>query len=121
MPHTASVDPRALTPASAEQHSEESIGLQELDPETGLPWSRYMDTDTARRYLAQAYGIKIAKQTLAHQRSRGRGIHWRYIGQKPVTTRGEIDRYIREDAFSDESPLARTARARAAARSAAGE
>jgi hypothetical protein len=89
-----------------------------IDPETGKPWLRRLDTRTAKRYLREVHGIEIGIQTLVHHRSQGIGIRWRYFGQKPLTTPPEVDRYVREDAFQDVSPLTRSARDREARRQA---
>ncbi len=85
------------------------------DPETGQPWPTWFDTTLSARYLTERHGLPTAPQTLAHQRSNGRGIRWKYRGQKPVTTRAELDRHATEDALQDESPLTRRARERRAA------
>jgi hypothetical protein len=89
-----------------------------IDPATGLPWPTWLDTTLSARYLSEVHGLETAPQTLAHHRSKGRGIKWKYRGQKPLTTRVELDRYANEDALQDESPLTRRAREREARRSA---
>jgi hypothetical protein len=80
------------------------------NPET---WPRLMDTTTAASYLSQILGLVIEPQTLANYRSAGRGPKWRYFGQKPLAERSELDRWVAEEALSDESPLRRRARERA--------
>jgi hypothetical protein len=76
-----------------------------LDPKTGAPWTRFFDTQMVVRYL-RSQGIKVAAQTLAHRRSEGRGIKWSYAGQRPLTTKEEVDRYIAEELLQPASPLA---------------
>src|SRR5215469_1018421 len=86
-----------------------------IDPASGDVWTLFQDTNGAVRYFRVIYGFQIAKQTLAHQRSKGVGIKWQYFGQKPVAALTELDRHARE-ALRDVSPLSQAARARAAKR-----
>ena len=85
-----------------------------LDPVTGLPWPAWPDTDTATRYLLVVHGLPITARTLANLRGTDLGPSWRYIGQKPVTTPAELDRYSLA-ALTDESPRKRRRLAREAA------
>jgi hypothetical protein len=87
------------------------VDVRTIDPDTGTPWTDFMDARVVVRYLG-ARGIKRSLQTLAHQRATGVGIKWKYLGQKPIATRAEIDRHIAEDLFSDSSPLVGTHRRR---------
>jgi hypothetical protein len=87
-----------------------------IDPETGQPWSVRFDTRGAARYLQIAHNLPIAALTLVRQRSKGVGIRWKFLGQKPIAERTEIDRYVREEALRDTSPLKPGAQARAARR-----
>jgi hypothetical protein len=89
--------------------------IDEDNPET---WPRLMDTSRAASYLSQILGLVIEPQTLANYRASGRGPKWKYFGQKPLAARTELDRWVAEDALSDESPLRRRARARAERRAA---
>ena len=84
------------------------------DPETGQPWPVRFDTRGAARYLQIAHNLPVAELTLVRQRSKGVGIRWKYLGQKPIAERSEIDRYVREEALRDVSPLKAGAQARAA-------
>jgi hypothetical protein len=63
-----------------------------------------MDTPLVIRYM-QARGIRRSAQTLSHQRAAGVGVKWRYLGQRPMATKAEIDRHIEHDLFADASPL----------------
>jgi hypothetical protein len=85
-----------------------------IDPDTGQPWSVRFDTRGTARYLQIAHNLPVAELTLARQRSRGVGIRWKYLGQKPIAERTEIDRFVREEALRDCSPLKAGAQARAA-------
>jgi hypothetical protein len=96
---------------TAEARRSELIDVRLIDPETGMPWPYYMDAMTVERYL-NGLGIKVSRQTLAHKRANGIGIHWRFHGQRPVATREEIERYIREELLRDTSPLAGKTRLR---------
>jgi hypothetical protein len=84
------------------------------DPETGRPWPRHFDTGGTAHYIQIFHNLPIAKLTLVRQRTRGVGIRWKYLGQKPVAERIEIDRFVAEDALRDVSPLKAGAQARAA-------
>ncbi len=84
-----------------------------IDPETGLPWPRRMDTEASARYLTDVHGLPVEKKTLENQRHAGRGIKWKFFGQKPLADRSELDRYAQHEALQDESPLSRRARERA--------
>jgi hypothetical protein len=84
-----------------------------IDPDSGLPWSLRLDTKGVARYLRIVHGLPVAVLTLVRQRTRGVGIRWKYLGQKPIVERNEIDRYVREDALRDVSPLRAGAQARA--------
>jgi hypothetical protein len=84
-----------------------------LDPATGRPWPRLMDTGQTARYLREVWGIPVEPKTLANQRAAGRGPGWQYYGQKPLCRQNEADRYAQEEALTDESPLTRRARIRA--------
>jgi hypothetical protein len=90
-----------------------SIHLAVVDPDTHQPWPLRFDTDGTARYLQVAHNLPIAKLTLVRQRSKGVGIRWKYLGQKPIAERTEIDRFVREDALRDNSPLKAGAQARA--------
>ena len=85
-----------------------------IDPDTGQPWPVRFDTRGTARYLQVAHNLPVAELTLARQRSKGVGIRWKYLGQKPIAERTEIDRYVREEALRDFSPLKAGAQARAA-------
>jgi hypothetical protein len=87
-----------------------------IDPVTQEPWPQLLDTPVTHRCLWTRHGIRRAVATLAHDRSTGVGIRWLYSGQKPVTTLAEIDRYAKEEALKQRSPLSEQARARAAKR-----
>jgi hypothetical protein len=63
-----------------------------------------MDTKTVARRLKEQ-GTPVSVQTLAHHRAAGHGLRWRYLGQKPVVSDDEYQRYVREDLFADTSPL----------------
>jgi hypothetical protein len=104
---------------AAEAHCSEIIDVRVTDPETGMPWPHFMDTGTVQRFL-RGLGIKISMQTLAHKRSRGIGIRWRYQGQRPVATQDEVRRHIREELLGDSSPLAGKRGWRSAANKTAG-
>jgi hypothetical protein len=86
----------------------------DCDPDTGRPWPLRFDTKGTARYLTLAHNLPIAAPTLVRQRTRGVGIRWKYLGQKPIAERTEIDRYVREEALKDTSPLAAGAKARVA-------
>ena len=88
-----------------------------VDPETGQPWPRWLDTAQAARFATEVIGIQIEAQTLANYRAAGKGPRWKYFGQKPLTTPVEIERWATEEALTDESPLTRRARERAERRS----
>jgi hypothetical protein len=100
MPSAAIVDPRII------------------DPRSGEPWPEFMDTPLVIRYM-QARGIRRSAQTLSHQRAAGAGIRWKYLGQKPMATKAEIDRHIEHDLFADASPLIRKRGRKPAAEAAA--
>jgi hypothetical protein len=85
-----------------------------IDPDTGQPWPERFNTREAAHYLAVRHSLPIAALTLVGQRSKGVGIHWRYLGQKPIAEREEIDRFAREDALRDVSPLKAGAQTRRA-------
>jgi hypothetical protein len=87
---------------------------RDVDPETGQSWPDYLDTHETARYLKFAYNLPIAPLTLVRQRTRGIGIRWKYLGQKPIAARVEVDRFVREDALRDVSPLKAGAQARIA-------
>ena len=89
------------------------IATPPIDSETGQPWPKWIDTAQAARYGTQILGISIEPQTLANYRAAGKGPRWKYLGQKPLTTPAEIERWATEEALTDESPLARRARERA--------
>jgi hypothetical protein len=93
-----------MTTETEEKPSAVVVDVRNIDPSTGTPWTDYMDGPVVVRYLG-ARGIKRSLQTLAHQRAAGIGIKWRYLGQKPIATREEIDRHIDQDLFRDVSPL----------------
>jgi hypothetical protein len=84
-----------------------------IEPDNPDSWPRLMDTANAAGYLSQVLGLVIEPQTLANYRTQGKGPHWRYFGQKPLVERTELDRWVAEEALSDESPLRRRARERA--------
>jgi len=103
--------------ASSEQTEPTASGIFDaavVDPDTGFAWPARFDTKGTARYLQIAHALPIAALTLVRQRSKGIGIHWKYLGQKPIAEREEIDRFAREDALRDVSPLtqARAARQR---------
>jgi hypothetical protein len=87
-----------------------------IDPATREPWPQLLDTAATHRCLKVRHGLQRAIPTLAHDRSLGVGIRWRYSGQKPVTTLSEIDRWVAEEALKPRSPLSEKARARAVER-----
>jgi hypothetical protein len=89
------------------------IATPPIDSETGQPWPKWIDTAQAARYGTQILGISIEPQTLANYRAAGKGPRWKYFGQKPLTTPAEIERWVTEEALTDESPLTRRARERA--------
>jgi hypothetical protein len=89
-----------------------------VDPATGRPFPPWMDTVQTARYLQVVYGIPVEAKTLANQRAADRRPEWRYYGQKPLCSTAEADRYAREDALADESPLTRRARERTERRAA---
>jgi hypothetical protein len=77
-----------------------------IDPTTTERRSpTYMDTNAVVQRLREQ-GTPVSKQTLARHRSEGIGLRWRYYGQTPVVSEDEYQRYLREDLFADESPLA---------------
>jgi hypothetical protein len=80
------------------------VDVKTIDPSSGEPWPEYLDTAGTVRYM-RSRGIKRSAQTLAHQRAAGVGIRWKYLGQKPMATKAEVDRHIDQDMFSDASPL----------------
>jgi len=104
MPLTTT-DQGGVSPHTGEMRRIEYADVRVIDPETGVPWTHYMDTRKVRRYL-HGYGIDIALQTLVHKRAMNVGPRWWFNGQKPLTTKDEVDRYIREDLLRDQSPLA---------------
>jgi hypothetical protein len=81
------------------------IRARTIDPATGEVWTLYQNTEGSTRYLRAVYGLPVTKQTLAHQRSRGVGLPWRYLGQRPLTTLPDLDRYA-QAMLRDKSPLA---------------
>ena len=91
------------------------ITLQDVavDPATGRAWPRLMDTAQTARYFQVVHGIPVEPKTLANQRAADRDPRWRYYGQKPLCEQIEADRYAREEALANESPLSRRARERA--------
>jgi hypothetical protein len=97
-----------------EPNSASSLDATVIDPATGQPWSVRFDTRGTARYLQIAHNLPVAALTLVRQRSKGVGIRWKYLGQKPIAERTEIDRYVREEALRDVSPLKAGAQARAA-------
>jgi hypothetical protein len=90
----------------------QETGAPAIDPETGQPWPRWLDTAQAARFATQVIGIQIEAQTLANYRAAGKGPSWKYFGQKSLTTPTEIERWAAEDALTDVSPLTRRARER---------
>ena len=84
-----------------------------IDPETGQPWPRWLDTAQAARFATQVVGIQIEAQTLANYRAAGKGLSWKYFRQRPLTTPTEIERWATEEALTGESPLTRRAREKA--------
>ena len=101
-------------PDRTEPSSASPLDATVIDPETGQPWSVRFDTRGTARYLLIAHNLPIAELTLVRQRSKGVGIRWKYLGQKPIAERTEIDRYVREEALRDVSPLKAGAQARVA-------
>jgi hypothetical protein len=91
-------------PRVEEEHRTQFTDVRAIDPESGETWTRFMDTNKVQRYLA-AQGIEVAVQTLTHWRSAGTGPVWRFRGQKPITTKDEVDRFIESKMLSDTSPL----------------
>jgi hypothetical protein len=83
-----------------------------VEQPTEATWTRYLDTKGVSKYL-RAQGIPVAIQTLAHQRSMGFGIRWKYLGQRAITTKEEVDRFVAQDLLRDESPLTRRSRKQA--------
>jgi hypothetical protein len=106
MPPAPSTDLRKPPPVAAEPRSPELLDARVINPRTGVPWPKWNNTDDVLLYLERVYGLRRSKQTMAHHRSQGIGIKWRWFGQVPVTTLEEVDRYVREEALKDQSPLA---------------
>jgi hypothetical protein len=102
---TTTIDPKTAPSHTAAERRSETIDVRFTDPQTGMPWPYYMDAMTVERYL-NLLGIPISKQTLAHKRAKRIGLRWKYAGQRPIVTRDELLRYIREELFQDQSPLA---------------
>jgi hypothetical protein len=101
-------------PDRTEPSSASHLDATVIDPATGQPWSVRFDTLGTARYLRIAHNLPVAELTLVRQRSKGVGIRWKYLGQKPIAERTEIDRFVREEALKDTSPLKAGAQARAA-------
>jgi hypothetical protein len=89
------------------------VDVTAIDPDTGQSWPVRFDTKGTTRYLQLAHNLPIAALTLVRQRSQGVGIRWKYLGQKPIAERTEVDRYVREEALKEVSPLRPGAQARA--------
>jgi hypothetical protein len=83
-------------------------------------WPDRMLTEQASEYLKEEHGLPAEPKTMRNWRALGRGPKCRYFGTLPLYDRPELDRFAKEDALSDESPVTRTRRlARAARREAA--
>jgi hypothetical protein len=96
--------PRVVAPEP--RTPSEIVDARVTNPRTGLSWPKWNYEDDARLYLERVHGLSSSKQTLAHHRSQGIGIKWRWHGQRPVTTLAELDRYVAEEALRERSPLA---------------
>jgi hypothetical protein len=102
MPRTAAAHEDASPHTDAAHHDD----ARTIDSTTtGQRSPTYMDTGIVAQRLKEQ-GTPVSKQTLARHRSEGIGLRWRYYGQTPVVSEGEYQRYLREDLFADESPLA---------------
>jgi hypothetical protein len=95
------------------------LTLNPLTPPSAEPetWPRFLDTNLSAAYLSQILGLQVEPQTLANYRALGKGPKWKYFGQKPLAERTELERWVNEEALSDESPLTRRARERKRKRS----
>jgi hypothetical protein len=101
------------TPLETPPRAAAPLSPLDVDPETGHPWPLRFDTRGAARYLQIAHNLPIATLTLVRQRSKGTGIRWKFLGQRPIVERSELDRFVAEDALRDVSPLKAGALARA--------
>jgi hypothetical protein len=110
MSYTVSVLKNAQQDVAEERHTN-VIDVRVIDPVSGMPWTHYLDTGASTRYL-RGQGIPITKQTLAHKRAMNTGPKWWFSGQRPITTKTELDRWIAEDLLREKSPLVGIARKR---------
>jgi hypothetical protein len=101
----ASADPKTTPQQSTEQRHADVVDPRVVDPESGQAWTHFMDGPKVVRYM-NTLGIPIALQTLNQRRTRGQRPQWRYAGQKPLTTKDEVDSFIDEEYLTVESPLA---------------
>ena len=73
-------------------------------------WPIKMDRPTAARYLREKHFIPVTKKTLANWLAAERGPKVRYLGTKPYYDIADLDRWVRDEAWSDEAPQRRTAK-----------
>jgi hypothetical protein len=78
-------------------------------------------TEAAAKFVSGLLGIEIQPKTLSNRRAAGRGPQWEYFGLIPVVRKGELRRWVREEALQPQSARRRNAEARARARRAAGD
>jgi hypothetical protein len=82
-----------------------SIDPRAIDPSTGRQWAPRLNTKAAARYYDVAQGVPRSPTTIAHDRLRGIGPKWHYVGQMALTTTAELDRDVEERLLRPVSPL----------------
>ena len=84
---------------------------------TNTLWPDRMPTGRAALYLQEVAGLPAEPKTMRKWRALGKGPTCRYFGTMPIYERDELDRWA-QAALSDETPLSKPRKPRAAVRQA---